>query len=111
MDISEQEFKRCNLVKPNGRIDSFTAPILAEALSKITEAGRFNIVLDLGSVDYVSSAGLRVMIDAQKTCKQANRGFVVLVAVPKRIYETLELAGFVPLFKFYDDVTGAVASF
>jgi anti-anti-sigma regulatory factor len=51
------------------------------------------------------------MIDVQKVCKQLNKGEVVLVSVPKRIFETLELAGFVPLFKFYDDVTEAVGNF
>ena len=65
----------------------------------------------MSSVDYVSSAGLRVMIDAQKTCKQNNKGEVVLVKVPKRIFETLELAGFVPLFKFFDNETEAIGYF
>jgi anti-anti-sigma regulatory factor len=34
----------------------------------LTDLGKYRIVLDLSDVDYVSSAGLRVMIDIQKTC-------------------------------------------
>ena len=51
------------------------------------------------------------MIAIQKTCKKWNRGELVLVNVPSRIYETLDLAGFVPLFRIFDDVTDAVGSF
>jgi anti-sigma B factor antagonist len=59
----------------------------------------------------MSSAGLRVLISTQKEARRYNRGEVVLARVPKRIYEALELAGFVPLFKFFDDVTAAVGNF
>ena len=111
MEITTTQFKRCDLVKATGRIDSQTAPQLAEALSAINEAERFKIVFDMGGVDYVSSAGLRVMIDVQKTCKRWNRGEMVLANVPQRIYEALDLAGFVPLFKLFDDVVEAVGSF
>ena len=110
MEVSHTKYKRCDLYKVNGRVDSFTAPRLAEALSTSIKEGNYRIVLDMFDVDYVSSAGLRVMIDVQKLCKPHN-GELLLVGVPKRIFETLELAGFVPLFRFFDDVTAAVADF
>jgi anti-sigma B factor antagonist len=111
MEIISTPYKRCDLVKITGRVDSFTAPKLGEALNEMAQAGKYNIILEMGDVEYVSSAGLRVMIDIQKTCKQQSKGEVLLVSVPKRIYETLELAGFVPLFRFFDNVTEAVEKF
>ena len=111
MEITTKQFKHCDLVKATGRVDSHTAPQLAEALNVINEAARFNIVFDMSGVDFVSSAGLRVMINVQKTCKRLNRGEMVLACVPQRIYEALDLAGFVPLFKFFDEVVEAVGSF
>jgi len=54
---------------------------------------------------------LRVLIDVQKTCKRWNRGQLILAALPERIYETLDLAGFLPLFTIFDDVLHAVGSF
>lgn len=111
MEINITDHKRCDVVSVTGRVDSFTAPRLGEALGEITNAGRFNIVIDMTAIEYVSSAGLRVLIDVQKTCKHFNRGEVILVGVPKPIYETLDLAGFVPLFKFSDELTSAVGSF
>ncbi len=111
MEITTTQLKRCDLVKATGRIDSHTAPQLAEAFNAINEADRFKIAFDMSGVDYISSAGLRVMIDVQKTCKRWNRGEMVLASAPQRIYEALDLAGFVPLFKFFDDVIEAVGSF
>ena len=111
MDITTKQFKNCDLVAATGRIDSYTAPQLAKTFDAINEAERFKIVFDMSKVDFVSSAGLRVLINEQKTCKYWNRGELMLVNVPQRIYEAMDMAGFVPLFKFFDDVAEAVGSF
>lgn len=111
MEVTTTQYKRSDLVKPSGRVDSFTAPKLAEILDRITNSSRYKVILDMEEVEYMSSAGLRVMINTQKTCKRYNRGEMVLACVPQRIYEALELAGFVPLFRFFDDVTSAVGYF
>jgi anti-sigma B factor antagonist len=105
------QYKHCDLVKASGRIDSATSPQLSDVMEKITDSGRFKIVFDMSGVEYMSSAGLRILISTQKTCKRYNRGEIVLALVPKRIYEALELAGFVPLFKFFDNVLDAVGYF
>ena len=111
MEVTTKQFKRSDLVKATGRIDSQTAPQLAEVFDALTEADRFRIVFDMSEVEFLSSAGLRVLINAQKTCKRWNRGELVLANVSQRIQETLDLAGFVPLFRFSDDVLEAVGSF
>ncbi|MGD2142959.1 MAG: STAS domain-containing protein [Anaerolineae bacterium] len=111
MEIATREFKRCAAVEVSGRIDSATAPQLAAVLNEFTDEGQYNLVLDMSGVDFISSAGLRVLIDTQKTCRRLNRGALVLAEVPERIYDAFELAGFVPLFDFHDKVVGAVGSF
>jgi anti-sigma B factor antagonist len=111
MEVSTTEFKRCSLVKANGRVDSQTAPRLAEAFEAITDAGRYNIVFDMTDVGFVSSAGLRVMIDVQKKCKRWNRGELVLTGVRAQIHSAMELVGFLPLFQIFEDDTAAVGYF
>lgn len=111
MEVTTEQFKRCDLVKATGRIDSNTAPQLAKAFETINEENRFKIVFDTSGVEFISSAGLRVLINVQKTCKRWNRGELVLASVPQRIREALDLAGFVPLFKFFDSDVEAVGSF
>ncbi len=111
MEIAAREFKRCAVIEVSGRIDSATAPQLAGTLTDFTDEGQCNLVLDMGDVDFISSAGLRVLINTQKTCHRLNRGELVLANVPEPIYEAFDLAGFVALFDFYDEVVEAVASF
>ena len=111
MEIFTTKYDTCDIVKAQGRIDSLTSPRLAEIIKSITDDGRFNIVLDMEHVNYLSSAGLRVLIDVQKRCRREKQGELVLVKVPQRIFETLDLAGFVHLFKFFDDINVAVNSF
>ncbi len=111
MEISTQSYKHCDLLALQGRIDSATAPKFSEAIQAITDQLRFRIVLDMGAVEFMSSAGLRVLINAQKTCKRYNRGEVVLANVPANIQSALELSGFTPLFKFFNDNLTAVGNF
>ena len=111
MEVTTRQFKRCDLVAATGRVDSQTAPQLEATFQEINDADRFNIAFDMAKVGFVSSAGLRVMIAIQKTCKKWNRGELVLVNVPERIYETLDLAGFVPLFQIFDELVEAIGHF
>ncbi|NQU31071.1 MAG: STAS domain-containing protein, partial [Anaerolineae bacterium] len=84
---------------------------LSEALEAITKGGRYKIVFDMSDVEYMSSAGMRVLLSTQKECKRLNRGEVVLAVVSDRIKEALDLAGFIPLFTILDEVTPAVGYF
>lgn len=111
MEITTTQYKHCDLVKAKGRVDSYTAPQLADAFNQIMDSGRYKIVFDMSSLDFLSSAGLRVLINTQKNCKRYNRGELVLVQIPENIYAALDLAGFIPLFKIQDDVLAAIGSF
>jgi anti-sigma B factor antagonist len=111
METKITNFKHCDLVKVKGRLDSATSPKLTEIMNGLTDTGHFHLVMDLSELDFISSAGLRVLINAQKNCKRYNRGEVVLAAIPANIYASLDLAGFTALFKIFDDVLLAVGSF
>ncbi len=111
MDIKKSKLKRCVLLKLRGRIDSATTPELQKEINEITEEGNYKLVLDFSDVDFISSAGLWVLVNAQKKCKRFNRGEVVLAEVPERIHNALDLAGFIPYFKIFEDSTAAVGSF
>ena len=111
METSHKEFKHCDILAVNGRVDSSTAPKFSAALEDITGKGRYKIVVDMAGLEYMSSAGFRALLSAQRNCKRYNRGEVVLAAVPHQIKEALELAGFTELFKTFDDDLAAVGSF
>jgi anti-anti-sigma factor len=109
MDIQTTEMKRCTVVKTSGRIDGSNAQELAKALKAVTGKNVYNIIFDMGDVNFVASAGWWVLIDTQKTCKPS--GELVLVKVEKGIRDSLNLVGMGSYFSIYDDLTTAVGSF
>jgi anti-sigma B factor antagonist len=111
MQINTKEFKHCRLVTVTGRVDSSTAPQFGQALEELIQQGVFKIVIEMTGLEYMSSAGFRALLGAQRECKKYNRGEVLLAAVPERIREALELAGFTELFKSFPDSLEAVGSF
>ena len=111
MEISTTQYKRCDVIQVNGRIDSASAPDLHEAFNKFLEDTRFHIVFNMEKVNFISSAGLRVLISTQKNCKRFNRGELVLTNVPENIMAALDLAGFTSLFKIFDSEVAAVGNF
>jgi anti-sigma B factor antagonist len=110
MEITTKEFKHCELVTVTGRVDSATAPQFSQALDGLMQKGVYKIVIDMSNLEYMSSAGFRALLAAQRECKKFNRGEVLLAVVPVRIREALELAGFTELFKTYKDALEAVGS-
>jgi len=111
LEISSQTLRRCDLVRVKGRVDSATTPQLKETLDAILNEGRFKIVLNLSQVSFMSSAGLRLLIDTHKTCRRWNRGQLALAEVSPHLKEVLELAGLLNMFKVYDSEVEAVGSF
>jgi anti-anti-sigma factor len=111
MEVLITHYKRCEVLSIIGRVDSNTAPQLQEETAKLTNDGKYKIVFDLGKVEFLSSAGLRILIVTQKECKRYNRGEVLLANVPPKIYSSLDLAGFTALFKIHKSVVDAVAAF
>lgn len=111
MEITVQEFKHCDMITIKGRVDSATAPQLTQALEAANDGGKYKLVVNMADLEYMSSAGFRALLAAQRNCKRYNRGEVVLANVPNRIQEALELAGFTELFKTFDDTLLAVGHF
>jgi len=111
LEITSQKLRRCDLVKVAGRIDSATTPDLKEVLDSITGAGQHKIVLNLSEVSFLSSAGLRQLLDTQKQCQSLKRGDLVLAEAPQKLKDVLDLAGLTPLFKLYETEVEAVGDF
>ena len=110
MEISTTQYKRCDLVKAIGRVDSNTAPDLEKAFNEIIDNGKSGIIFDMAELDFISSRGLWVLLETQKTCKK-NRGKLVLVNVSEDMQQSLDLAGIKHFIELYDDTAEAVGSF
>ena len=78
----------------NGRLDTTTAPELENAI-KENIAGVTNLVMDFAGLEYLSSAGLRVILSAQKTMNR--QGEMVIRNVNETINEVFEITGFIDI--------------
>ena len=80
-------------IKLEGRLDTTTSPELQEELDKLLTKTKFNLILDFKDLSYVSSAGLRVLLSAQKKANDLV-GNVVIRNVSDSIMEVFEMTGF-----------------
>lgn len=107
MEITAKEFKHIEVITIKGRVDSVVASRLVGALEAANQRGKYNIVIDMSQLEYMSSAGFRALGDAQRNSKRHNGGEVVLAQVPENIREALDLVGFTEYFHIFDNVTSA----
>ncbi len=97
-------------IEPQGRLDAITVPALEAVLDQHLAANHVRLVLDMAGVAYLSSSGLRALLRARKSA-QAAGGDVVLCGMTPRVREVFEMIGFTSLFRVFDDVADAAASF
>ena len=79
------------IIKLVGRLDTTTAPALDKTINEDI-AGTKNLVLDLKELEYISSAGLRVLLGAQK--KMQKIGSMKVTNVREEVMEVFEMTGF-----------------
>jgi anti-sigma B factor antagonist len=116
MDITHRHLNRVDIVGVAGRLTAAEAPQLQQQLNQLFDEGRYRILLDFSNLDYISSPGLRVLIEARKRAREwklseFDRGDIRVVNLPPRIKEVFDLTGFTSLFQIYNDLVEAVGSF
>lgn len=99
-----------SVIKVGGYIDTTTSAELEHSLSSLLKSNRHNIVIDLGNVDYISSAGWGIFISEIKGIRE-KRGDLKLARMIPDVYEVFELLEFHYILKAFDSVEGAVADF
>jgi anti-anti-sigma factor len=97
MQISEDRIGEALVLAPVGRVDSVTSAELERIVTSRIDSGARRLVLDLSGVEYISSAGLRVLLMAAKRLK-APPAALALCGLGPGVRAVLELAGFLPLF-------------
>ena len=97
MDLRQESVTGATVLGVAGRIDSTTAPLLQPRLTSLmTETGT-GVLLDLEKLDYISSAGFRVLLLAAKRADQIGRRFA-MCNVRGKVSQLFELGGFLDLF-------------
>ncbi len=105
MDITEEKQGGINIFKLNGRLDSNTSQGFEKKLFQAISDGSKTMVVDFKDLDYISSAGLRVILKATKAIKRED-GRIMLCSMQDYVKEVFEIAGFdsfLPIVATMDD--------
>ncbi|UCC38998.1 MAG: STAS domain-containing protein [Candidatus Aminicenantes bacterium] len=80
-----------------GRIDSMSSPEIDRKIKELILSGERTLVVNFEGVNYISSAGLRVFLSAQKQLKKVE-GKIILYKLSQGVLEVFRLSGFVQMF-------------
>ncbi|MFH1139902.1 MAG: STAS domain-containing protein [Pseudomonadota bacterium] len=110
MEIMEEKINEVYMFRLNGSLDSNTSTTFEDKMMEAIQKGANKIVVDFGAVEYISSAGLRVLNKASKKLKHSE-GRIILCRVEDYIKEVFEIAGFHHFLPIVSTVDDAMAGF
>ena len=99
-----------SILRVSGYVDTTTSPDLERRLQALLKEKRFHIVVDLASVEYISSAGWGIFISEIREIRE-NGGDLKLAGMIADVREVFDLLEFENILKAYADSEQAVASF
>ena len=108
MQFSEERTDKVYVLNVSGRLDASTSSSFEEKLTSIIDSGEKNLLINFKELDYISSMGLRVLLQAAKKLK-ANQGSISLCEMKDNIMEVFDIAGFTQVFQIYKTYNEAVA--
>lgn len=97
MELKEEQVQGITVLQVKGRLDSTTSPALGERLSTILDTSKARLLVDFSQLEYISSAGFRVLLQAAKRADQ-NTAKLVLCGVSGKVRQLFDLGGFLDLF-------------
>lgn len=110
MQLSCEDADEVKIAAIQGQINGSNAGELEEALLALLAKGANKVVLDFGQVNYISSAGLRVVLLVAKKMTAAA-GVLVLCGMQQGVFEVFEMCGFVDILTIVDTRDTALSRF
>jgi anti-anti-sigma factor len=103
MNFTVAREKDTVIVKPIGRLDSITSPDFEKKLSEYLKTPSCNMLIDFDELDYISSAGLRVVLNAAKVYREVDWQFAAC-NMQDHVREVFEISGFDSFITIYDSI-------
>ena len=99
--------KNAVIITVKGRMDAVSAPDFEKKLGDWIDEGEKNFIVDLGELDYISSAGLRSILATAKKLKAVN-GQLLLSALKDVVKEVFDISGFSSIIPIHETVEAAL---
>ncbi len=110
MHISVKAVDEVKVLEFKGKLDTQTFPDAQDQLSELIEKGEMKILVNLAKLDYISSAGLRVLLVAAKQLKP-DGGEIRICCLNDVVKEVFDISGFVTIFRVFGSEPEALDGF
>ena len=100
MNVNVREANGVHVVELSGELDANTSPVAQQQILPLATAGA-RILLDMGGVSFMSSAGLRLLLSTYRQVA-THKGAVALTALSEDLKDTMSMTGFLSFFTVYD---------
>jgi anti-anti-sigma factor len=109
MQISDESVGGVCVVTARGRLDGVASGPFGERIQALIGPERSKVLLDFSGIDFVTSAGLRVVLTILKRVKSVNGQFA-LCGLQAPVREVLEITGFAGMIQIYPGREAALAA-
>lgn len=110
MEIKTDTHRNFTSLRISGDLDAISAVTADEVFRNLIQEKRFNLHLDFTGLDYISSAGIGVILSHQDEIYQ-NGGQIVFTGMSPKVLNVFQLLGLHQLFKILDSEAGVEACF
>lgn len=110
MEIQSQQRQGILVISLTGSLDALTADQAQRTIGDQLDGGQHQIVLDLDQLDFMSSSGLRLLLNVLRRSRDLGTGFC-LAAVQPDVRRSLEISGLERILDIYRSVEDAVGRF
>lgn len=107
LHIELEEIDRKIVLRLDGRLDAATSPVLERKIDALVGENHTCLLLDFLRVEYLSSAGMRLLLAVAKKLK-VKKGGLVLFSVGEEVMDILKLAGFEKILQIYESEQDAL---
>jgi len=110
MEITAEKIsQKISVLRVKGRIDAITSPELEKAVIEALNEKASGLIVNLADVDYMSSAGIRVLVLGSKTAISGS-GLFYICSLQDSVRKVLEIVGFLPLLEVFEDEAAGIES-
>jgi anti-anti-sigma factor len=109
MESAHESAGDVTVAKLAGRLDSGSAAAAEENLTKLLGSGAPRLAIDMSNLDYISSAGLRVLLVIARKVQQAQ-GNLAIFGLRPSVREVFTISGFDSIFVVRDNAAAAIAA-
>jgi len=110
VEIIEEIQDDINIYRLKGRLDSNTSQDLEDKLFQVISDGSKKIIVDFENLDYISSAGLRIIFKVKKAILRED-GRIILCSMQKYVKNVFQVTGVDPFVQILDTMDEALKAF